>query len=86
MAEKCLNTSNTNFGPVIHERDCRPDFDFTLLFEQSILAIGPTAILLALTGPRVAHLWKNSRKTLPSSIRYMKIVGLPYHKSSTMSS
>jgi hypothetical protein len=43
----CPLTADNAFGPVIVP-SCRQGFDFTLMFEQSILSIAPTALLLLL--------------------------------------
>jgi hypothetical protein len=72
MADLCHSSSDNVFGPAV--QGCRSYFDFTLLFEQSILTIGPAAILLLCTGPRIAQLWKASKKTLPNSILHIKMV------------
>lgn len=44
-------TADASFGPQLEGR-----FDFTLLFEQTILAIGPSVLFLALSSVRVAVL------------------------------
>ncbi|KAJ0159330.1 Canalicular multispecific organic anion transporter 1 [Colletotrichum tanaceti] len=47
--------NDNTFGPVI-AAGCRASFDFTLLFEQSILSIGPSVLLLILIPPRLLQL------------------------------
>lgn len=49
-----------SFGP--HAGDCRGGFDFTLLFEETILTIIPAVILLLVLPARVQYLWKRVRK------------------------
>ena len=60
------------FGPVV--KGCRANFDFTLLFEQSILTIGPAALLLLFAPPRLIRLLRSNRKTLSSRLRVYKTV------------
>jgi hypothetical protein len=63
------NTENA-FGPVSHLRP----FDFTLTFEQAILSIIPSAILL-LAGPfRLLHLSRCQRKTRSEHDYFLKLV------------
>ncbi|RFU32078.1 hypothetical protein B7463_g4239, partial [Scytalidium lignicola] len=52
---------DNSFGPVID--GCRANFDFTLLFEQSIFSIGPAALLLLFAPPRFAKLLRSTKKT-----------------------
>ncbi|CAG8181274.1 unnamed protein product [Penicillium nalgiovense] len=52
------NTENA-FGPVSHLRP----FDFTITFEQAILSIIPSVILLLAGPPRLLHLSRRQRKT-----------------------
>lgn len=52
------------FGPLVY--DCNGRFDFTLLFEQSILTIAPSATLLLAAPVRIHHVHKQSRKLRPS--------------------
>ncbi|KAI8713576.1 hypothetical protein NCS52_01302400 [Fusarium sp. LHS14.1] len=49
-------TEDTNFGP--HHPGL---FDFTILFEQSILSLLPTCIFILLVPLRVSVLWKHER-------------------------
>jgi ATP-binding cassette, subfamily C (CFTR/MRP), member 1 len=72
MASTCQSFNDDTFGPVVH--GCRSNFDFTLLFEQSILSIGPAALLLLLAPPRLVRLLRSSKKTLPSRLRFGKTV------------
>lgn len=72
MASTCQPMNDNNFGPVVH--GCRSDFDFTLLFEQSVLAIGPAALLLLFAPPRFVKLWKSSKKTISTRVLSIKAV------------
>lgn len=64
--------NDNTFGPVVHR--CRSDFDFTLLFEQSVLTIGPAALLLLFAPPRLAKLLKSSKKTISTRVLSIKAV------------
>jgi hypothetical protein len=68
----CLPVNDQIFGPAVS--GCRDDFDFTLLFEQSILSIGPSALLLLITPLRILHLARRNVKTVPSPIDAAKLV------------
>jgi ATP-binding cassette subfamily C (CFTR/MRP) protein 1 len=54
----CLIQADNVFGPVV-EAPCRHGFDFTLLFEQSILSIGPSSIFLLLLPLRLFWLYRS---------------------------
>ena len=49
-----------SFGP--HAGDCRGGFDFTLLFEETILTLVPVGILLLVLPPRVWYLSRRAKK------------------------
>jgi hypothetical protein len=68
----CLPKSDDVFGPIV--QGCRSNFDFTLLFEQTILSIGPAALLLIFAPPRVLRLLRSTKKTLSSRLRLYKTV------------
>lgn len=67
---QCSISTQNHFGPA--NNDCHGGFDFTLLFEETILAIGPLSlVLLALpfrlyalsrTNPKVRLGWLHSLK------------------------
>ena len=61
-----------SFGPTV--TNCRGDFDFTLLFEQSIMSIGPSAILLLLFPLRLMQLLQQDMKTRRHWLQLMKQV------------
>jgi hypothetical protein len=48
------------FGPQVE--GCLGDFDFTLLFEETILSIAPLAITLLLLPARIMHLRRQPQK------------------------
>lgn len=51
---------DNNFGPIVHNPNA--DFDFTLLFEQSILTIVPSVCFLLYAPARVWWLWREEKK------------------------
>ncbi len=69
IASTCQDNA---FGPVV--QGCRSDFDFTLLFEQSVLTIGPAALLLLFAPSRLISLLSSSRKTFSRRILSIKAV------------
>ena len=72
----CSASSDDMFGPAV-QLGCRDSFDFTLLFEQAILSIVPSALLLLLTPIRIYQLAGCSVKTLPTKILATKAVNAP---------
>jgi hypothetical protein len=61
------------FGPA--SRNCQDDFDFTLLFEQSIMSIGPSALFLLVFSFRIAQLLKKKTVKVKKHILYaLKLV------------
>jgi hypothetical protein len=71
---RCLaNVTNDNsFGPAVHS--CQSDFDFTLVFEQSILSIIPSALLLLFVPWRAWHLWGRTAKAKHNNLTIVKQV------------
>jgi hypothetical protein len=66
-----------SFGP--HAGDCRGGFDFTLLFEESVLAIPVTALLLLAAPCRIFYLLrKGSVKVDKSWWLYGKLVSVVF--------
>ncbi|PVH74356.1 ABC transporter-like protein [Cadophora sp. DSE1049] len=63
---------DNNFGPFLQVPG-KETFDFTLLFEETILSIGPSALLLLFIPPRIFCLWKSPRKVTGSHLQTTKI-------------
>lgn len=72
--ESCRRVDDS-FGP--HATNCRGDFDFTLLFEETILNLLPLLLLLIAIPPRIRYLLKRERKVVESSQLWIKLVS--YH-------
>ena len=68
----CTSNADDFFGPRVEA--CRRQFDFTLLFEQSVLSIAPSALFICLISLRVAQLYRVDRKTLSNTLRNVKLV------------
>lgn len=74
---------DNTFGPFLNITG-KETFDFTLLFEETILSIGPSALLLLLIPPRILRLWKTPRKVTGSYLQTTKIVRLsPQSRNNT---
>ena len=69
----CSYVVDDTFGPAVIA--CRGGFDFTLLFEQTILTIGPAALFLLLSPYRLWQLVKEDRKTTTQWMLWVKQVG-----------
>jgi ATP-binding cassette subfamily C (CFTR/MRP) protein 1 len=57
-------------------QNCRDAFDFTLLFEQSILGLLPLALLLLVSPFRIFYLLPRRKKVNQSLLLPLKIVSL----------
>ena len=71
----CKQVDNT-FGP--YAGHCRGGFDFTLLFQDSILSILPLALLLLVAPFRISYLFRRTIKVDPSSWLASKLVSGPH--------
>lgn len=69
----CAPTADAAFGPAVGS-NCRDGFDFTIVFEQSILVILPSALLLIAAPVRFAQLRKASVKVAGQRLRLAKLV------------
>ncbi|RBR06336.1 hypothetical protein FVER53590_07622 [Fusarium verticillioides] len=56
-------------------------FDFTILFEQSILSLLPTGLFILLVPLRLYVLWNNERVTKPGPLLWAKIVTIGIYAS-----
>ena len=68
----CSAKADDTFGPAVAQ--CRENFDFTLLFEQTILTIAPAALFLLCVPVRIIRLYRRSMKTQPSILHQLKLV------------
>lgn len=69
----CPPFADNVFGPIFADT-CRQGFDFTLLFEHSVLSMAPSAVLILITPLRLYQLYRISVKTKPSSMHGAKAV------------
>jgi len=60
MLRNCDFEADRSFGPQVH--GCKNDFDFTLLFEQSILGLVPSVIFLVALLWRIGQLYRQDIK------------------------
>jgi len=70
-ATQCYEIDNT-FS--YYAQDCRDGFDFTLLFEQTILTALPLGLLVLVAPARIWYLSKKSKKTTTSLLLPLKVV------------
>ncbi|KAF1951521.1 hypothetical protein CC80DRAFT_553172 [Byssothecium circinans] len=71
-SQECMSVDNT-FGPYAGE-GCRGGFDFTLLFEESVLSIIPIALVILIAPLRIASLWRKRTKVSRSIILPIKLI------------
>jgi hypothetical protein len=69
------------FGPTVGNGPCaatrRDTFDFTLLFEQSVMSIGPNVLLLLIAPLRWIQLQSQPQKTAIGDVTgWLKVVSL----------
>lgn len=70
-ATQCYEIDNT-FS--YYAQECRDGFDFTLLFEQTILTALPLGLLILVAPARIWYLSKKSKKTTTSLLLPLKVV------------
>ncbi|KAI3332982.1 ABC transporter [Ustulina deusta] len=68
----CPSNADLSFGPAIDSR-CRDGFDFTLLFEESILSLIPAALFILVSPLRLVYLVKSPTKAGSSPARFQKL-------------
>ncbi|KAF2186291.1 canalicular multispecific organic anion transporter 1 [Zopfia rhizophila CBS 207.26] len=71
-ALSCASFDDT-FGPWAGEH-CRGGFDFTLLFEETILSILPLALILCIAPFRIFYLWRKRTKVSRSLLLPAKLI------------
>ena len=69
----CSPDADNVFGPIVADV-CRQGFDFTLLFEQSVLSMVPSVLLILITPIRLYQLYQTSVKTRSNSMHGAKAV------------
>src|SRR5277367_1742477 len=72
----CPLTVDDSFGP--WAGDCRGGFDFTLLFEESILTIPLLCIFILVLPFRMVQLVRTEKKVVSSPLRLYKMVRRPF--------
>ena len=75
MANVIYSARDNTIGPFF-DQPATYTFDFTQVFEETVLSIGPSALLLLAIPFRVAWLLKRSRKVSGSPLRVNKVVGV----------
>ncbi|KAF5699076.1 major facilitator family transporter-associated [Fusarium globosum] len=68
----CTSSLDASFGPFVGP-ECRDGFDFTLVFEQSILVLSPAALLLILAPVRLLRLRNVPVKVTGHRLRTVKL-------------
>ncbi|KAL9569400.1 hypothetical protein ACKAV7_006455 [Fusarium commune] len=68
----CTSSVDASFGPFVGP-ECRDGFDFTLVFEQSILVLSPAALLLILAPIRLFRLRNSPVKVTGHRLRTVKM-------------
>lgn len=68
----CASVQDRTFGPWAQQ--CRGAFDFTLLFEESVLTLVPLCIMILFAPFRIAYLFRKKRKVEDTPLVHMKIV------------
>ncbi|KAJ5629255.1 P-loop containing nucleoside triphosphate hydrolase protein [Penicillium herquei] len=76
----CLVADEDAFGPIVNA-SCHHGFDFTLLFEETILTLLPLSILFIVWPFRVRKLYSSSEKVKPSWLYAAKGITYSIHIS-----
>lgn len=69
MASSC---SDDTFGPIV--RGCRDGFDFTRLFEDAILSLLPSILVLLFSAVRIVQLYARPVLVRGRSLKWSKQV------------
>ncbi len=72
MSASLCRLVDDTFGPSVGR--CRGGFDFTLLFEESILSLLPLVLLLGIVPLRILYLFKRSLKVTGRALLLSKLV------------
>jgi len=72
MGGSCPGSGDSRFGPAV--ANCLRSFDFTLLFEESILSILPSALLVLLFPIRLLYLNRRKVRVTGKALRNLKLV------------
>ena len=72
MVANCT-ANDRQFGPAVYN-DCRDGFDFTLLFEQSMLTLLPAGLALAGFSSRLIYLARTKTQARWGSLGVLKLV------------
>ena len=64
--------NDNDFGPVVH--NCRNEFDFTLLFENTILSIIPSLLAVLFATGRVFYLRRKPKLLYARRFQLLKLV------------
>lgn len=75
------NCTDNEFGPVV--RACRGDFDFTLLFEETILSATPSILVMVLAGARILYLRRRPKIVWARKFQLLKLVSCLYISGSS---
>jgi ATP-binding cassette, subfamily C (CFTR/MRP), member 1 len=73
----CSHYADDAFGPKVEV--CRQGFDFTLLFEQTIMSAVPSALLIVASAVYILQRYRQSIKTISASkwiLKWIKLVSL----------
>lgn len=72
MSTATCKLVDDTFGPSVGQ--CRGGFDFTLLFEESILSLLPLVLLLGIVPLRILYLFKKTVKVDGQYLLLSKLV------------
>lgn len=62
-------------------KGCYRDFDFTILFENTILSILPSLMVILAASTRIWHLHRQQRLVAAGKLQVVKLVSLMLHVS-----
>jgi len=77
----CSIAMENVFGPSVVNNNCHRAFDFTLLFEETILGIAPLAITLLILPFQVHQRFVSTRKIRTGWLQIVKLVSTKKNSS-----
>ncbi|KAK0619996.1 ABC transporter [Immersiella caudata] len=72
-SEAICHGVDRSFGPGVFDPACRGGFDFTVLFEETILSILPSACFLLVAPLQATHVCKGAVRVRPTLLRTVKL-------------
>ncbi|KAK0643350.1 ABC transporter [Cercophora newfieldiana] len=75
-SEAICHGVDASFGPGVQDPTCRGGFDFTILFEETVMSILPSACFLLIAPLQTVRVFKGAVRVRPSLLRTAKLAAI----------